>query len=264
MVVGQIVGDCAPKCWPQLCFFRGQVAVQVNSLQLTELRLWHPRSGHSICRSSKWDRGFCHTKSSLCSHAALQGHDEQWPLQNLRIRMQVQPGSNPLGPQQIMMRQAKWQRWQHSWCILQHPCAQMHQFHIKGWHVEWPYTMSLWRCICTLHRNDGYGDAHKHWLSQLVDFCFGNYAFETMLRQLWFGNSASTAMLRQPSTVNYASVSMLLKPCFRNYVWATMFWRLRKGNYAIGNEGSYRQPGKQIKLHRKWMSHPMLNHYYCM
>ena len=86
-----------------------------------------------------------------------------------------------------------------------------------------------------------------------------------MLQHLCFGNSASTTVLRQPSTVNYASETMLLKPCFRNYVWATMFWQLRRENYAVGNEGDYQQPGKQLKLYRWKMNvNPVLNHYYCM
>ena len=59
---------------------------------------------------------------------------------------------------------------------------------------------------------------------------------------------------------------LLLKQCFRNYryVWATMLWQLSRWNYAVGNKGDDWQPGKQIKLHGKWMSHPVLNHFYCM
>ena len=88
--------------------------------------------------------------------------------------------------------------------------------------------------------------------------------YQRVTQTLW-GTSASTTMLRQPSTVKYASVSMLLKPCFRNYVWATMFWQLRRENYAVGNQGDYRQPGKQLKLYTWKMtvtsrSQPLLLH----
>jgi hypothetical protein len=44
-----------------------------------------------------------------------------------------------------------------------------------------------------------------------------------------------------------------------------MFWQLRRENYAVGNEGYYQQPGKQLKLYRWKMnvtsrSQPLLLH----
>ena len=67
-----------------------------------------------------------------------------------------------------------------------------------------------------------------------VNVCFGNYASETMFRQLCFGNYASETMLRQL----YASETMLRKPCFGNQ--KGLLRKLCFGNYG-GNYTNKRQ-----------------------